>query len=139
MEVELQKTNAPFHFETVSGNAPLNVIASPELSGEAARGHRPMELILSALGSCMAIDVLHILGKQREPVEDFRVQVKGTRSTGVPAVFTDIAIHISVDRQVNETKLARAIRMSEETYCSVHHMLSPAVRITTSYSLGDGE
>jgi putative redox protein len=37
----------------------------------------PMELLLIALGSCTAVDVISILRKKRERVTDYRVEVRG--------------------------------------------------------------
>lgn len=135
MEVEIERVDHQFQFEATRGDDKMFIAASPQLAGEGAKGLRPMELVLSALGSCMSIDVLNILYKQRQQVDSFRVQVIGERTTTVPSVYSSIEIVLFVTGEVAEAKLARAIKLSEETYCSVHRMLSPTVAITTKYYL----
>ena len=42
------------------------------------------------LAGCSAVDVLHIMQKQRQTLEDLDIEVTGTRADAVPAVFTAI-------------------------------------------------
>ncbi len=45
----------------------------------------PVELLLVALGSCTAVDVIGILQKKREDVTEYRVEVHGERRDEHPA------------------------------------------------------
>ena len=111
------------------------VAASPSLQGDDGRGPRPMQLVLHALASCMSIDVLSILYKQKQEVEDYRVSVNGDRRDEIPTVFTKIEMTIHVKGNVKESFLKRAIKLGEEKYCSVHHMLNSTVEINVNYEL----
>ncbi len=95
-------------------------------------GARPMELLLMALGGCSGIDVELILHKMRVKVDDFRIEVSGERAETHPRVYTRIhtRYHFWGDNLPLE-KLERAVKLSEEKYCSVTHMLNKVAEVTT--------
>lgn len=102
----------------------------------------PVELLLIALGSCTAVDVVSIMRKKREQVTDYRVEVKGFRSEDYPRKFTRMEVrHIVRGRHISERALAQAIELSETKYCSVAATLRPTVEIVSSYEIieEDGE
>ncbi len=96
----------------------------------------PVELLLIALGSCTAVDVISILRKKREQVTDYRVEVRGERRTDYPRSYTIMEVrHIVRGRNVSEKAVAQAIQLSEEKYCSVAATLKPTVTITSTYEI----
>ncbi len=136
MKITLQRQNQDVHFEA-SGMTPVkvNIDGSPNMGGIEA-GARPMELVLMALGGCSAIDVVSILKKQRQPIEDLNIDVEGERDPHVvPAPFKKIHMTFNFKGQLDEEKIKRAIQLSVEKYCSVQVMLAPTVEITWSYTL----
>jgi putative redox protein len=106
--------------------------ASPKAGGRNA-GPRPMELVLLALAGCMAMDVISILRKKREPVEGYEVRASAQRREEHPRVFTEIHLEHVVTGDVKEESLARAIELSDTKYCSVRGMLRPETKVTTSH------
>lgn len=101
---------------------------------------RPMQMILTALGGCSTIDVVLILKKQREPIEDIKVVIEGERHEDkVPKTFKKINVHYIVYGNVNEVKAKRAIDLSMDKYCSVSKMLEDTVEITNSFEIVSGE
>ena len=110
----------------------------PDLGGEET-GVRPMELMLLGLGGCSSFDVVNILTKGREHITDCVTQITATRAEADPKVFTDIHLHFVISGQnLNERKIARAIGLSAEKYCSASIMLQRAgVDITHDYELHD--
>lgn len=97
---------------------------------------RPMQMILSALGGCSTIDIVLILKKQREPIEDIKVVIEGERHEDrVPKTFKKINVHYIIYGNVKEAKAKRAIDLSMEKYCSVSKMLEASVEITTSFEV----
>ncbi|GLQ06932.1 OsmC family protein [Sneathiella chinensis] len=99
--------------------------------GEERLGVSPMEMILLAVGGCSGIDVVHILKKSRENVEDCIVEVEGTRATEDPKVFTDLHMIYRVKGQgLNRAKVERAVDLSAEKYCSASVMIGQAANIT---------
>jgi putative redox protein len=99
------------------------VMDAPESIGGSDDGVRPMEALLMSLAGCSSVDVLTILSKQRQVVESFKVTVEGDRVDSVPAVFEAIRIHFRALGNVDAHKLAEAVQLSAEKYCSVSAML----------------
>ena len=100
----------------------------------------PMELLLLALGSCTAVDVISILKKKRERVTDYRVEVRGERRAEHPRKYTRFDVrHIVRGHNVSEKAVAQAIELSETKYCSVAATLSPAAEIVSSYEIIEEE
>ncbi len=139
MRVTLSKVG-PAAFEAEGGSGgKLVVDGAPSMGGE-GRGMRPMELLLAAIASCSAMDVVAILKKQREPLEDLRIEIEGERAEGVPAPFTHMKLIFIARGAVDEHKLKRAVTLSVEKYCSVRATLAPhvEVRFEARLEAGDG-
>jgi putative redox protein len=117
--------------ETPSGHQ-IQMDASEEVGGQNS-GARPTELILSAVAGCTGIDILSILQKMRlEPIS-FQMDIKGDRAENHPKRFTHIHIHYALEGDLPEEKVVRAIKLSNDKYCSVSHSLN--AEIITSYSI----
>lgn len=120
--------------ETGSGHG--IVIDGPDAIGGRNLGVRPMELILLGVGSCSAMDVIHILKKSRQAVDDVQIEVSGERADNDPKVFTDIHLHFKVIGEgLNEKHVARAVQLSAEKYCSASIMLQASVNITHGHEI----
>lgn len=105
-------------------------------SGGTGQGMRPMQLILSALGGCSTIDLLHILKKQKQPVSTVEVEVEGLReSAGTYSLFRNIHLHFKISGPVDPKKAEAAIRLSLDKYCSVAKTLEPTATITYTLTL----
>ena len=122
-------------FEASNSDGSVAMIDGPPKLGGQGQGVRPMEMVLMGLAGCSSMDLLMILGKQRQEPEDIEVTVRGTRADAVPAVYTDIHMHFEVSGKVDPDKLQRAADLSVEKYCSVVKMLEPSVKITHSATL----
>ncbi|MEM9691336.1 MAG: OsmC family protein [Myxococcota bacterium] len=130
MKVSLKRVG-PAAFEATAGSGGQATIdGSPEIGGE-GKGMRPMEALLVALASCAAMDVVHILRRQKEPLEDLRIEVAGERADDVvPQPFTRIHMTFTaVGGGLSEKKVKRAVALSVEKYCSVGATLAPAVTV----------
>lgn len=135
MEINLKKRNDGYSFKAYNaGGFSLDLDASKKIGGE-EQGFRPMELVLTALGSCSSFDLIHILKKQKLNLSDCHIQVKGTRSDDVPSLFTEIHVHYLLQGDIPENKVKRALELSLEKYCSVAHILQPTAKISYSYEL----
>lgn len=104
----------------------------PEVGGNSG-ATTPMELVLLALGGCTGMDVLSMLKKMGQPVEDYRIELEGERSDEHPKVYTKIRLTHVVKGKVDPERLAHAIELSETKYCSVSAMLKKSVEIETDY------
>ena len=98
-------------------------------------GVKPSDLLLMAAASCAAYDVVEILTKQREPLEDLKIQCHGEQMPDPPYTFTSIHLFYIVRGNVNPDKLEKAIRLSEDKYCSVISSLRPGVPVTSDYEI----
>ena len=98
----------------------------------------PMEMVLIGLGGCTAFDVVHILDKLREPIEDCVAELDAERAEVDPKVFTRIHIHFVVSGPgLSTAKVERAIALSAEKYCSASAMLNKAAPITHDFEVID--
>jgi len=117
------------------------VMDTPVERGGEGTGARPLEAFLEALGACTATDVISVLQKKRQDVSGLEVLVTADqREDEHPRIYTRIALHYAVKgRDVDPAAVARAIELSEGTYCSVRGMLGPQTEVVTSYSVEDLE
>jgi putative redox protein len=96
----------------------------------------PVELLLVALGSCTAVDVIEILKKKREQVTEYRVEVQGERRDDHPRSYRRITVnHIVKGHNVSPNAVAQAIELSETKYCSVAATLRPAAEILSTFEI----
>jgi putative redox protein len=117
-------------FKAVAGSGgELTVDGAPEIGGE-GRGMRPMELLVSALASCAAMDVVHILAKQKEPLGELVIEAEAERVQGVPSPLARVHLRFTAHGGVNAHKLERAVALSVEKYCSVADSLDDEITIT---------
>lgn len=104
----------------------------------ATPGPSPMEMVLIGLGGCSAFDVVHILAKSREPVEDCIAELEAERASEDPKVFTRVHMHYIVKgRGLSEAKVERAIRLSAEKYCSASAMIAKTAEISHDFEVID--
>jgi putative redox protein len=126
--------NVTFVGETGSGHAV--VMDGPPEHGGHNIAARPMEMVLLGLGGCTAFDVVIILKKARQPVTGCQVDIEAERADGIPAVFTRIHVHYTVSgKELSDTQVQRAVRLSAEKYCSVTVMLAKTAEITHDYEV----
>ena len=100
-------------------------------------GPKPIELLLTALAGCTAMDVLAILQKKHEPIQGLEVYVEGARCQEHPMIYTDIQVVYRVRGNVNPAAVERAIELSETKYCGVNAMLRERAHITSRYEIED--
>ena len=98
-------------------------------------GVKPAELLLMAAAACSSWDIIEILTKQREPFKGLMVICTGEQQQEAPWNFTHIHLKYIVSGDVNDEKLKRAIRLSEEKYCSVTNTLRKGTEISSDYEI----
>lgn len=111
------------------------VLDAGEDHGGQNLGARPMHVLLVSLAGCTGMDVISFLRKMRQPVEGYEVRVEGVRRDEDPKVYTHIKIRHIITGDVKEDRLARAVQLSEETYCSASAMLREVAEITTEWEV----
>ncbi|HCN16988.1 MULTISPECIES: OsmC family protein [Psychrobacter] len=111
-----------------------------QIDADKEKGASPMELILLGLGGCASYDVVSILQKSRQEVQDVRCELTAKRAETVPAVYTDIHMHFIVTGQnIKDKQVEKAVNLSAEKYCSASRMLAQGgVNITHDFEISAG-
>jgi putative redox protein len=127
MRIELKRLDDAFHFEAKSETGNIALMDAGENIGGHNKGVRPMQMLLMGLGGCSAIDVVLILKKQRQVIEDFTISIDGEREKDKePSLWQTIGIHFKFKGQIDKEKAERAVQLSLEKYCSVSRTLEIA-------------
>ena len=136
MKIEINRLNDAFHMEAVNENGnTIHMDASPDIGG-GDHGMRPMQVLLSALGACGTIDVINILKKQRQPLEDIKVIITGERLAGAtPSPFIAANIHFRIFGKCDRDKVEKAVSLSVEKYCSVAATIEKTTKVTHSFEI----
>jgi putative redox protein len=131
MKIEMNRVDDAFHFEAFGGDKVAVHIDAAAAIGGSNMGTRPMELILMGLGSCAAIDVILILKKMKQQVDDIRIVVEGDRVDGAtPAPFVGLRLRFILrGGNLVQKKVEQAVSLSMEKYCSVSVMLEKSATI----------
>lgn len=113
-----------------SGSGHSIVMDGDPASGGRNLGIRPMETLLMGMGGCTAFDVVDILAKSREDIQDCVIEMAAERADEMPKVFTKITLRYIVSgRNLNPKKVERAVNLSADKYCSASIMLGKTAEI----------
>ena len=108
---------------------------SKSVGGE-GDGFRPAELPLWGLAGCTGSDAIEILKKMRQDVEDMEVIVRAQKAEGYPARFESIEVEFVVrGKDLDPAKVEKAIKLSDEKYCTVGGSLRNPVAMSTRITL----
>jgi putative redox protein len=103
---------------------------------ENATGMKPAEVLLVALGGCTGVDVVSILQKSRQHLTGLEIELTGEQDADPPWAYRKIHIQYSLRGSGLSTEaVERAIRLSEEKYCSVRATISGTAEVTSSYTI----
>ena len=123
-----------FMAETGTGHI-LNMDGAPEAGGRNL-APRPMELMLAGAGGCTAFDVVLILQRSRQNISACEVSLQAERAETDPKVFTKINLHFTVKgKDLDPSKVERAINLSHDKYCSATAMLANTAKITHTFEV----
>jgi len=99
-------------------------------------GIKPSDLLLMALASCTAVDVVEILSKKRMPLTRLEISATGEQDVEAPWTFRKIHLFYRIGGiNLTEKAVAQAIQLSEEKYCSVSATIRATAQITTEYEI----
>lgn len=108
------------------------------IDGTRKTGPGPVDMLLSALATCSAMDVVSILAKRRTPVSTLDIEVRGERADAVPAKLSSIAlIYRIVGDGIDREQAERAIDLALNKYCSVRDSLDPSIPIEWTLLLNE--
>jgi len=136
MEVSIKlkwKEALKFNVEVADGRA-LELNSAQEMG----RAFTPMELFLFALVGCTAMDVAWILERQRQHIHNLEISVRGTRREDDPKYYEAIDLDYRIQgEQIRKEAVERAIRLSQDKYCSVRAMIKDKVKLKISFKIVD--
>ncbi|RLD15470.1 MAG: osmotically inducible protein OsmC [Caldiserica bacterium] len=120
---------------TPSGHKVL-VDSTPDKGG-GDKGPRPMELLIVGLAGCTAMDVIFILRRMREKVQEFKVEIDTEREESHPKVYKSIHIkYLFKGENLSEKNIKRAIDLSQDVYCSASATFKRSgATVTYSYEI----
>ncbi len=122
-KIEMERTSGDYGFEVKDQNNHVLKTDTSDESGGADFGFRPMQLLLSGLGTCSAIDMIAILKKQKQKIEQFKITVEGEREKNkIPSLWEAIKVTFSL-KGVEQDKAEKAAALSMNKYCSVAETL----------------
>ena len=108
------------------------------LDSASEAGPSPMQTLAFALAGCMAMDVVHVVKKGRYNLRGLRADLSGRRAPTEPKRFTAFTLHFMVTGDVPDDKVARAIELSKEKYCSVWHSMREDIELDVTYTVTTG-
>jgi len=112
-------------FDTGKPGGPVS-----RIDGHGVTGQGPVDALLSALGTCSAIDVVGILKKQRTPASSLEVEVVGTREDAIPRRLKHALLRFRISGGGIEREQAlKAIELSVTKYCSVRDSFDPKILV----------
>ena len=123
-------------FEGTMENGARTLFHVPD-KGEEPEAPSPMGHVVLGLAGCTALDVVEILAKMRQKLRKLEVDIDYERAKKNPRVLTTVHLHfLARGLGLSEKKLARAIALSQEKYCSVSAMLRKGgVRISWDHQV----
>jgi len=120
-------------------NHAIVIDTSPQSGGEST-GPTPGRLLLMAVACCTAMDVVDILIKSRQNLTGLKVLARGVQNTEYPKYYKEIHLkYLLKGVGLENSRVERAIKLSEEKYCSVGATVSGKARIFINYEIQEEE
>lgn len=136
MKITLERIGQGYHMQA-KGKAGI-AIPMDHSSAEVIQGSSPMEVLLSAVAGCSAIDLISILEKQRLTIDSYKAVVTGERKKLESATpFESIQISIYLEGDIPLEKAKRAGDLSFEKYCSVSLTMTGCVDFSWQVYVND--
>ena len=110
-----------------------SVVLSSQAEGV---GVKPSDMLMIALASCCAVDVVEILAKKRMPINSMEITTTGEQDADPPWTFRKIHLKCRLSGAgLTEKAVEQAVQLAEEKYCSVAATLRVTVEITTEFQI----
>ena len=113
-----------------------NTVAIDMYPQEEKKDQSPMDLMLSAVAACAAVDIVSMIKKKRRTFIDLKAETTGERAENHPRKFTKIHIkYIISSPDLTEKEADKVIDLAVHSYCSVASSLDPAIDLTHSFEI----
>jgi putative redox protein len=106
------------------------------IDGDAKSGPSPFDVLLAAVATCAATDIVAILEKQRTPLQALHITVAAERVAATPRRLAAARMHFAITAPgATAAKAARAVELAVTKYCSVRSSLLPDAPVTWTIAL----
>jgi len=139
MNVTVNWLQKDFHMEADNEEGgKIRMDGNTEIGGLEG-GMSPMQLLLAGIGGCSAIDVISILEKQKQELDNLIVDVDAEKVKMKEGYseFKKIHLHFKFSGNLDVKKVERALKLSITKYCSVSKALEKGSEISYDYSIID--
>ncbi len=96
----------------------------------------PMELLLSALTTCAAVEIVSMIKKRKRDFKDIKAETIGNRVDNPPMFFKSINVkYIIYSSDLTDNEAERYISLSLDKYCSVGATINEKTEINHSFEI----
>ena len=103
---------------------------------EKKQAQSPMELLLSGIIACAAVDIVSMIKKRRKILNDITGKARGQRRAIAPRSFSDIKIHYEINSpDLTDQEAEKIISLAVNKYCSVASSISNDINLTYGFEI----
>ncbi len=124
-----------YRTENESGNQVMIDMLDPEDK----KYQSPMQLLLSGVIACAAVDIVSMVKKKRKTFVNLEGEIDGTRREEYPKKFTDIHVKYTLTSpDMTEEEFEKVVSLAVEKYCSVAATINESTKMTHSVEVKRG-
>ena len=95
-----------------------------------------MELLLSAIVTCAAVEIVSMVKKRRRDFSDIKAEVSGLRAETHPMYYKEVRVkYVIYSKDLQENEAERFISLALEKYCSVGSSIRKDTQIIHSFDI----
>lgn len=130
--VTIIRTKGDYGFKATDEAGIAMDMDNSRAGGGQGYGVSPMQSLLMAMGGCSGIDVVSILKKQRQDLQQLTIRISGEREQDKePSLWKHAHLHFFITGNVALEKAEQAVKLSIDKYCSVAETLRRAGCVIT--------
>jgi len=96
----------------------------------------PMELLLSAVTTCAAVEIVSMIKKRRREFRDLKAESSGIRAETHPMYYKKINIkYIIYSKDLQDSEADRFISLALTKYCSVGSSIRKDTEVVHSFNI----
>ena len=96
----------------------------------------PMELLLSAVTSCAAVEVVSMIKKRRRDFKDIKAKSSGVRAETHPMYYKEIQVmYLIYSSDLKDNEAERFISLALTKYCSVGSSIRKDTKVNHSFKI----
>lgn len=104
-------------------------IDAPKDSGGDDTAPTPKEFVLNAMMGCTAMDVVSLLRKMRQEINEFKMEIEAEKNLDHPIHFKHAELIYYLKGNMEIDKVIKAVDLSLTKYCGVNFMISKTCEI----------